>query len=188
MADACLRGGAPLLQVRAKALDTASLLDLADRVVRSARPRGARVLVNDRADVAALADADGVHVGQEDLSVADVRAILGPSAIVGLSTHTREQIDRALASDVSYVAVGPIFGTATKLTGYDARGLELVTYAAGRGRPVVAIGGITLARAPEVVAAGASAVAVITDLLREDDIEARVRAFVAVLPGRSLKV
>jgi thiamine-phosphate pyrophosphorylase len=120
--------------------------------------------------------------------VDDVRAIVGPSALVGLSTHTREQIDRALDSDVSYVAVGPVFGTATKQTGYEARGLDLVEYAAGRGKPIVAIGGITLARAPSVVAAGASAAAVITDLLADEDIERRVRAFVAALPGDFLKV
>ena len=156
--------------------------------MRTARSCGARVIVNDRADVAVLSEADGVHVGQDDLSVEDVRAIVGPSAMVGLSTHTREQIDRALDSDVSYVAVGPVFGTATKQTGYEARGLDLVEYAAGRGKPIVAIGGITLARAPSVVAAGASAVAVITDLLADEDIERRVRAFVAALPGDFLKV
>ena len=153
-----------------------------------ARDRGVRVIVNDRADDAALAPADGVHVGQDDLAVADVRAIVGPASIVGLSTHTREQIDRAIDSDADYVAVGPVFATATKDTGYDARGLDLVEYAAGRGKPIVAIGGITLARAPAVVSAGASAVAVITDLLVGDDVEARVRAFTAALPALPFKV
>ena len=153
-----------------------------------ARPAGARVIVNDRADVAVMSGADGVHVGQDDLTVDDVRRTVGPTAIVGLSTHTREQVDRALATSASYVAVGPVFDTATKSTGYDARGLELVTYAAGRGKPVVAIGGITLARAPQVVAAGASAVAVITDLLVGGDVESRVRAFVAALPPIPFKV
>jgi thiamine-phosphate pyrophosphorylase len=188
VADACLRGGASLLQLRDKSGATSGFLDLAERVVRVARGRGARVIINDRADIAALSRADGVHVGQDDLSVAQVRAIVGASAIIGLSTHTRDQIDRALASDASYVAVGPIFTTSTKQTGYDARGLDLVAYAAGRGKPIVAIGGITLARAPAVLAAGASAVAIITDLLAATDVEARVRAFVAALPARPFNV
>jgi thiamine-phosphate pyrophosphorylase len=188
VADACLRGGARLLQLRDKSAATAAFLDLADRVVARAGGLGARVIINDRADIAALSRADGVHVGQDDLSIADVRAIVGPAAIVGVSTHTRDQIDRALAGDASYVAVGPIFTTITKQTGYGARGLDLVAYAAGRGKPVVAIGGITLARAPAVVAAGASAVAIITDLVADADVETRVRAVVDALPARPFNV
>jgi thiamine-phosphate pyrophosphorylase len=186
--DACLRGGARLLQVRGKSQGSGALLELTERAVRMARPRSAQVIVNDRADIAVLSGADGVHVGQDDLSVEDVRAIVGPLSIVGLSTHTREQIDRAVDSDASYVAVGPVFATTTKQTGYDARGLDLVAYAAGRGKPIVAIGGITLAQAPAVAAAGASAVAVITDLLAGHDVEERVRAFVTTLPAGPLKV
>ena len=187
MADACLRGGARLLQVRWKEGSTSGFLELTDRTVRVARPHGARVIVNDRADIARMADADGVHVGQEDLDVDAVRAIVGRRAIVGVSTHTRDQIDVALTTSASYVAVGPIFTTATKDTGYDARGLDLVAYAAGRGKPIVAIGGITLERAGRVVAAGASAVAVISDLLT-GDVEQRVRAFVSALPAVSFNV
>jgi thiamine-phosphate pyrophosphorylase len=188
VADACLRGGARLLQLRDKSGTTASLLTLAVRVVSNAHAQGARVIVNDRADVARLSGADGVHVGQDDLSVGDVRAIAGIAAVIGLSTHSHEQIDRALESDASYIAVGPVFATTTKETGYDARGLELVAYASGRGKPVVAIGGITVARAPLVIEAGASAVAVISDLLAEISIESRVRAFVSALPALPFKV
>ncbi len=156
--------------------------------MRRAAGTPTQVIVNDRADIARAAGAHGVHVGQDDLSVAEARAIVGDSAIVGVSTHTREQIDRALESSASYVAVGPIFATSTKATGYGARGLALVRYAAGRGKPVVAIGGITLQRAPDVIAAGAHAVAVITDLLVDEDVEARVRAFGRALPPRPFKV
>ena len=85
-----------------------------------------------------------------------MRAIVGAAAIVGLSTHDATQMDAALPASADYIAVGPVFATATKDTGYDARGLDLVRYAAGRGKPVVAIGGITLDRAPAVVAAGAT--------------------------------
>ena len=178
LADACLRGGARLLQLRARRDDSsAELVRLAERIVAAAHRVDARVIVNDRADIARLAQADGVHVGQTDLPVAAVRAIVGPDRMVGISTHDREQIDEALAEDASYVAVGPVFRTATKDTGYTPRGLDLVRYAAHRGKPVVAIGGITLDRAAAVVAAGASAVAVISDILVGHDPEARVRAF-----------
>ena len=188
LAEACLRGGARLLQLRAKDDSSASLMMLADRIVAAAHAVEARVIVNDRADIARLAHADGVHVGQTDLPVAAVRAIVGRDGMVGLSTHDRDQIDVALASDASYVAVGPIFLTATKETGYSPRGLDLVRYAAGRGKPIVAIGGVTLEWAPEVVAAGASALAVISDILVGNDPEARVRAFVARLPPQPFKV
>jgi thiamine-phosphate pyrophosphorylase len=146
--------------------------------VERAREFGATVIVNDRIDIARLSRAGGVHVGQEDLPLADVRRILGPQAVVGVSTHDVQQIDAALQSDASYVAVGPIFETMTKDTGYGARGLDLLRGAAGRGKPIVAIGGITLERAAAVVAAGATGLAVITDLLT-DDPEARTRIFIA---------
>jgi thiamine-phosphate pyrophosphorylase len=188
VADACLRGGARLVQLRDKSGSTSSLLALAAAVVPNAHAHGAQVIVNDRADVAVLSGADGVHVGQDDLSVPDVRAIAGRTAIVGLSTHSHAQIDLAIGSDASYLAVGPVFETATKETGYDPRGLDLVAYASGRGKPVVAIGGITLARAPRVIDAGASAVAVISDLLAESSVESRVRAFVSALPALPFKV
>ncbi len=165
VAEAFVRGGATLLQVRDKNAGSAARLALAERVVAAAAPHGARVIVNDRADLARLARAAGVHVGQDDLPVEAVRALLGPGAVVGVSTHTREQVDGALRTSASYIAVGPVFGTTTKETGYEARGLDLVRYASGRGKPVVAIGGITLERAPDVIAAGATAVAVISDLL-----------------------
>jgi thiamine-phosphate pyrophosphorylase len=157
-------------------------------VIAVARPLDARVIVNDRADIARMADADGVHVGQGDLPVDAVRAIVGPDRIIGLSTHDRDQIDRALSGAATYVAVGPVFGSETKDTGYTPRGLELVAYAAGRGKPVVAIGGITLDRAPAVVARGAAAVAVISDLLAGNDPENRARQFVAALPGNPFNV
>ena len=178
VAAACFRGGATWLQLRVKDLASGEFLALADDITRIARPfDGARVIVNDRADICRMADCAGVHVGQEDLSVDDARRIVGPDAIVGLSTHSRAQVDAALATSATYVAVGPIYPTETKDTGYDARGLELVAYAANRGKPVVAIGGITLQRVAEVLRAGASAVAVITDVLTGGDPEARTRAF-----------
>jgi thiamine-phosphate pyrophosphorylase len=188
-----LAGGARFLQLRAKNLPGGEFLALASAVVELVHGQQAVLVVNDRADIARLAGADGVHVGQEDLSPAAVRAIVGSDAVVGLSTHTEAQIDAGVAEPVSYIAVGPVFGTATKATGYTAVGLDLVRYAAAIGRrrfpqggprgplSIVAIGGITLDAATEVVRAGAAAVAVITDLLATGDPESRVRAYLTRL-------
>lgn len=166
--DAFLEGGARFVQLRDKTESSASRLALADTVVARAHAAGATLIVNDRPDIAAMSAADGVHVGQEDLSVAAARLIVATSAIVGISTHDLAQVAAAADTDATYIAVGPIYGTATKDTGYAARGLDLVRAAARTGKPVVAIGGITLERAPEVIAAGATSVAVISDLLRDD--------------------
>lgn len=181
LALACLRGGATVLQVRQKSGPSGAFLTLVRGIVRESSERAATIVVNDRADVALMAGAQGVHVGQEDLPVAIVRAICGAGVRVGISTHTEAQVDAACAEDVDYVAVGPIFGTATKETGYSARGLELVEYAARRGKPVVAIGGITVEGARLVRDAGATAVAVISDLLAGGDPEARVRDYLRAL-------
>jgi thiamine-phosphate pyrophosphorylase len=181
-------GGARLVQVRAKEDATADAVALVGRVLEVTRAGGAKLIVNDRADIARVTNADGVHVGQTDLPVEAVRTIVGSSSIVGLSTHDRAQIDRALASTATYVAVGPIFSTDTKDTGYSPRGLELVGYAAHRGKPVIAIGGITLERAAAVRDAGASGMAVITDILTGGNPEARVRAFLQRLAGQPFKV
>jgi thiamine-phosphate pyrophosphorylase len=182
--DGFLAGGATLIQLRDKTSSTGARLALADAAVRRAHAAGARLVINDRADIARLSGADGVHVGQDDLAVADVRAIVGPDAIVGLSTHDAAQVAAAAATSASYIAVGPVYDTRTKQTGYGARGLELIALAAATGKPVVAIGGITLARARDAIVAGAASVAVISDLLVEPDPAARVRSFLAVLSGR----
>ena len=177
LAGACLRGGARLLQLRFKDGPGAELLDLAERLVALARPFHASVVINDRPDIARMAGAAGVHVGQEDLPVPSVRDIVGPAAVVGVSTHDEPQVDAAVLCAATYIAVGPVFGTATKKTGYTARGLDLVRYAAATGKPVVAIGGITLENAPSILAAGAACIAVIGDLFTGDDPETRARAF-----------
>lgn len=200
LAGAYLAGGARLLQVRAKNAASGILTALCDTVVARAHAANGRVIVNDRADVARLTGASGVHVGQDDLSAGGARAVLGPDAIVGLSTHTAAQVDAALAQPISYLAVGPVFGTFTKDTGYRAVGLELVRYAAeavaravASGRlgcpcPIVGIGGVTLDRAASVIDAGATSVAVIADLTATGNPEGRVRAYLELLesPWRSI--
>jgi thiamine-phosphate pyrophosphorylase len=179
LAHAYLAGGARFLQLRAKSLSGGRFLDLAREIAAATREGDALFVVNDRADLARLAGADGVHVGQDDLPVAAVRCVLGDTAIVGRSTHTLEQLEAAVAEPVSYVAMGPVFGTTTKVTGYDAVGLARVGEAAARAGslPLVAIGGITLDTASSVIEAGAASVAVIGDLLSTGDPAARVREY-----------
>jgi thiamine-phosphate pyrophosphorylase len=181
VAHACLAGGARFLQLRAKHLQGAAFLDLASAVVAVARSARAIIIVNDRADVAKLAGADGVHLGQDDLSPAAARAMLGPDAIIGRSTHSVTQIEAAATEPVDYLAIGPVFETATKATGYSAVGLAMVARAARGNRPAVAIGGIRLDNAASVIAAGAASVAVISDLLVTGDPAGRTAEFLAVL-------
>jgi len=163
------------------------MLETADALVAmgkasSPQMRGrVEIVINDRADVARLSGAAGVHVGQEDLPPEAVRRLIGPDGIIGLSTHSIAQLDDAMTRPIDYVAVGPIFGTASKNTGYDAAGLRLVEEAARRAAPrgldVVAIGGITLDRAADVIRAGATSVAIISDLLSTGDPRARVSQY-----------
>ena len=185
LAAAYLTGGATLLQLRAKTAPSGWWLDIASTIVTLAHQAKALVIVNDRGDIARLSGADGVHVGQEDLPPASVRRVVGAEAIVGLSTHTPEQMDLAVREPVTYVAIGPVFSTDTKATGYGALGLEPVRRAASQAReralPLVAIGGVTLETAPEVIHAGATTVAVISDLLAGGDPADRVRAYLARL-------
>ena len=159
-------------------------LDLAAAILDEVRHANATLIVNDRADITALSGAHGLHVGQTDLTPADARNVIGPERMLGLSTHTKEQWIAAVREPVTYIAIGPTFGTATKDTGYQAVGLDIVAHAsaaaAARGLPTVAIGGITIDNARSVIDAGAASVAVITDLLKGDP-EQRCRDFLRAL-------
>ena len=183
LAGAFLDGGAQLIQLRAKQLPSGAFLTLCDALVKAAGPFQAAVIVNDRVDLAAMSGAAGAHVGQDDVPAAAARKILGDGAIVGSSTHTIAQIEAAAREPISYLAIGPVFGTRTKDTGYDAVGLDRVADAVrlSRGTPVVAIGGITLDTAPAVLAAGASGVAVIGDLLAGGRPRERIAAYLRTL-------
>jgi thiamine-phosphate pyrophosphorylase len=183
--DVWLDAGVRLIQLRAKTMASGATLVLAETIVERTRAAGARFIVNDRADIATLAGADGVHLGQDDLRPADVRRVLlPPPAIVGLSTHNDTQARDACAQPISYLAIGPVFATTSKARPDPVVGLDGVRMAVACATPhalsVVAIGGITLERAPSVIAAGASSVAIISDLLA-DDLAARARAFVDAL-------
>ena len=184
----CLAGGARLLQIRMKTGGSGWFLNICRAAVEEARACQALIVVNDRPDIAAMAKASGVHVGQTDLPADVAQSIAGSNAMVGVSTHTPQQVDEAVAGPARYVAVGPIFRTMTKETGYEPRGLELVRYAARFGKPVIAIGGISLANARSVLEAGASAVAVISDLVSDAPTEARVRAFLTGIPAQPFNV
>ncbi len=180
--QAFLSAGVSLIQLRAKTWDSGSFLDLANAAVTEAITAGAAIVINDRADIAALSGALGLHVGQDDLTPTDARKVVGSALWLGLSTHTEPQWTAALDAPIDYVAIGPVYGTETKATGYRAVGLETVgrVAACAQAMPVVAIGGITLDNAPAVIAAGASAVAVISDLLTGSP-EVRARAFIQAL-------
>jgi thiamine-phosphate pyrophosphorylase len=170
--DIWLDAGVRLIQLRGKSLTFGPLLALAERSVRACERYQATLIINDRADVARLSGAGGVHVGQSDLRPADARSVVGESAWVGLSTHTDAQVDAALAEPLSYVAIGPVFTTRTKRHADPTVGLAGVARAAsrahGQGLPLVAIGGLTLADAPAVIGAGADTIAVIMGLLDGD--------------------
>lgn len=177
-----LDAGVRVIQVRAKHLTFGPLLALAGEMAADCRRAGAIFIVNDRVDVAQLAGADGVHVGQDDLSPEQARAQMPDAPWIGLSTHSDAQLARGLASPATYLAIGPVFATTSKERPDPEIGLggvrRLSAAARGGGRPVVAIGGVTLATAADVLAAGADSVAVISDLLGPSgDVAARARAF-----------
>ena len=182
---AYLDGGATFLQLRAKTLASGAFLEIAARIAELTRASGAILIVNDRADIARIADADGVHVGQEDLAPALVRPIVEPARLVGRSTHTAGQLESACREPVDYVAIGPAFSTTTKETGYAAIGLDRVRAAARVAQaarlPLVAIGGVTLDRARSLLDAGASSVAAIGDLLVTGNPARRVRDYLRTL-------
>ena len=162
LAEAVLAGGARLIQLRAKRAATRELIDLGRAVRARAERAGARLVLNDRADVARLIGC-GVHLGQDDLPPAAARAILGPDAVIGVSTHDLTQLDAAVRDGIAdYLAYGPIFPTRSKANPDPVQGLDALRAARARcPLPLVAIGGITAETIPAVRAAGADAVAVI---------------------------
>jgi thiamine-phosphate pyrophosphorylase len=178
-AAAALAGGARVVQLRLKEAPSGELLEATRRLVALAAGR-ALVILNDRADLARLAGADGVHVGEEDLPVAAARAVAGPDLLVGRSTRTLQDGLAALSAGADHVGFGPIFATATKAIAAPPRGLAMLReVAAGLPAPVVAIGGIGLEGISEVAGAGAAAAAVIGALFDAPDPAARAVALAA---------
>jgi len=174
-AAAMLAGGARILQVRHKALWTPAVHEAAREVASLCAQAGAMLIVDDRADIARLLGA-GVHVGQDDLSPRDARAIVGDGPVIGYSSHSAAQLRDAAAEPVDYIALGPVFGTSSKANPDPVVGLEeLRRCRVLAAMPLVAIGGITRTNARAVFDAGADSVAVIADLLPPGASAANVR-------------
>jgi thiamine-phosphate pyrophosphorylase len=179
-------GGARLIQFRAKGLPDGALLEMARAVLQAAREAGVFLVVNDRADVALIAAADGVHVGQDDLPPSACRALLGDGALIGLSTHDVAQLEAGRREPVDYLAVGPVFPTRSKLAPDPAVGPALVRRARALWEgPLVAIGGITPENAREVVEAGADGLAVLSGVLAQADMTAAMRRYRRALGERA---
>lgn len=173
VAEAMLRGGVKVLQYREKRhqKDYRDILEECLAIRELTRRYGATFIVNDFVDIALLVDADGVHVGQEDLPVEAVRRLLGPNKIIGLSTHSATQAEKAQEVGADYIGVGPIFATQTKEDVCAAVGLEYLEYAlANVSLPLVAIGGIKQHNIGEVVSRGARTICLVTEIVGADDI------------------
>jgi len=187
IATQLMGAGVRLLQYRAKNLGAGDMLRTAGQIAGIARQHGAEFFVNDRPDLAYLAGADGVNVGQDDLGVESVRAIVGQDRWVGVSTHNREQFERAVATSADYVAIGPILATSSKANPDPVVGTELLRRLRPlTKKPIVAIGGIRLEHAAEVIEAGADSVAVISDILRAADSARQAKQFIERLEGVKL--
>ncbi len=185
LARMLLDAGATIMQLRLKDFGSRDFLAAARAITALCHERGAMLVVNDRADIAKLAGADGVHVGQEDLPLAAARQIIGK--IVGVSTHTVEQALAAEKGGADYIGFGAIYTGGLKNV-KNAQGLErLRAVRAAVGIPIVAIGGITEASTPEVLRAGADAVAIITDVVRATDIKAKVQRILAAKPSQGVE-
>ncbi len=179
-------GGAKLLQLRVKERSARDFLTIAQQIRTICQRYGCLLIINDRADIALAVDADGVHIGQDDLPVEAARRVLGPRKVVGVSTHDPEQALAAARGGADYIGFGPLFGTQTKATGYTARGLEQLREIRRLVRlPIVAIGGITIERAPLALAAGADAVAMVSEIVRAPDVLAQVAAVMRTLTAPS---
>jgi len=158
--------GVRLLQYRNKSASARELFESSKRLASQLAPQGITFMVNDRADVTSAVEAAGVHLGQDDLSVEAARRVIGTEKFVGVSTHNLEQFELSAATSADYIAVGPVFATSTKANPDPVVGIDFIRRVRVlTTKPIVAIGGITLARAAEVIRAGADSVAVAGDIL-----------------------
>ena len=169
-----LEGGIKLLQLRAKAMIPMDFFRLACATRTLTRSYSCKLIINDRVDIALACEADGVHLGQEDLPLHAARKLMG-DRIIGISTHALEQAKEAQDGGADYIGFGPMFGTTTKATGYSSRGPAMLRQVREAVRiPIVAIGGITEGNVKQVWQAGADAAAIISDLLGADNVADKV--------------
>ena len=180
LAETMLDAGARILQLRLKDLPARDLLAAARAIATLARARGAIFIVNDRVDIAMLANAHGAHLGQDDLPLDAARRIAGTGMIIGISTHSVEQARAAEEGGADYIGFGPMYpgGVKSIVAGQGLENLRAVRAAVKV--PIVAIGGITEATIPEILAAGADAAAIITDVLTAPDVGAKVHSILAL--------
>jgi thiamine-phosphate pyrophosphorylase len=169
--EGALRGGVDVVQMRIKHASDEQIRSAARKFARVCATHGALLILNDRPDLALAVGADGVHVGQDDMPAREAREVIGAELLLGLSTHTPDQVDRAAGLPVDYIGVGPVYETPTK-PGRPAVGVDLVRYATAHAAvPFFAIGGITAANAGAVRAAGAERIAVVRALTGAGDPE-----------------
>jgi len=176
IANAAIRGGATAVQLRMKDAPARAIVETARAIASQCREAGVAFIVNDRIDVALASGADGVHVGQDDLSAAAARALLGVGPLLGVSAATVEEAAAAAKAGADYLGVGAVYATATKADAGAAVGLARIRQVAGsRALPVVGIGGITIDNAAAVIHAGAAGVAVITAVTMAEDMAEATR-------------
>jgi len=174
--------GVRLLQYRNKRASARELFESSKELSSLLIPQDVTFVLNDRADVASAAEASGVHVGQEDLQAEAARSVIGTGKLLGVSTHNLDQFRDAAATSADYVAVGPVFSTSTKANPDPVIGIEFIRRVRGlTDKPIVAIGGIRLERAVEVIQAGADSVAVISDIILARDPGQRARQYIELL-------
>ncbi|MGA2192957.1 MAG: thiamine phosphate synthase [Nitrospirota bacterium] len=178
-----VKGGARIIQLRDKLLAPDELYPIALRLRGITREAGALLIINDSIELAMAVDADGVHLGQEDLSAEAARKILGESKIIGVSTHSVEQAVAAFEAGADYIGFGPIFNTATKDAGAAKGPAAISAVKKAVNIPVAAIGGINIGNAAEAIAAGADALAVIGAVAGARDVAAAVRELSALFSG-----
>lgn len=191
VAGELLAGGADLLQLRAKGHERAMILDLGARLRPLCREAGVPLVINDFPELAAELEADGLHLGQDDGSLADARRIVGERMLVGRSTHSPEQARAALREGFDYIGFGPLFPTPTKLgrPGIGLADIPAVEREVGAAIPVFCIGGIKRANLPEVLAAGTRRAVIVSDLLQAPDVTAATKEARKLLIGdRGLRI
>lgn len=175
VASAAIRGGADVIQLRDKTGSDRRQLETARRLLPLTRAAGVPLIINDRPDLAYISDADGVHLGQDDLPIQETRRLLGPDKLIGRSTHSLDQALAAQAEGANYIGVGPIFPTPTK-PNYGSVGTELIKEVAPRIHlPFVCIGGIEPANLDQVIDAGAHCIAVVRAICATDTPESSAR-------------
>lgn len=178
--EAAVRGGAGIVQLREKHLDPAAFLEEAKRFTALCRRLGAVSIINDNAEIALAAGADGVHVGQSDLEAGRARALLGPEKIIGVSAHTPEEAQRAQAAGADYLGAGAAFATGTKADAKPISRETLRAVTAAVDIPVVAIGGISRENLPELKGLGLSGAAVVSAIFGQEDPERAARELLAI--------